>query len=60
VRLAVRKIARGEPASLPIRYQLGLAAILFGASVDEVRAMPADDVSDVVSLFPIVGGRRGQ
>ncbi len=56
----MRKIARGEPAALPIRQQLALAAILTGSSVDAVRLMPADDVSDVLGLFPLVGGRRGQ
>jgi hypothetical protein len=60
VRLAVRKIARGEPARLPARYQLVLVAAAHGVSIDEVRDWPADDVADALNMYPITGGRHGK
>lgn len=54
----MKRIARGEPARLPSRYEVHLVAARYGMTLDAVRAMPADDFLDALNLLPITGSGR--
>lgn len=54
----MRRLARGEPSGLPVRYQLAVVAALCGTTPAAVRAWSVQDVSDVLAIAPLVIGRR--
>lgn len=47
------KIARGEPARLPARFQLVRVAAAHGCSPEDVAAWPAWAVADAIAMLPI-------
>jgi hypothetical protein len=53
VKLAVRRIGRGEPSRLPIRYEVALVAAAHGTSPEDVRDWPADDYHDALAMLPL-------
>lgn len=55
MKLAVRRIGRGEPSRLPIRYEVVLVAAAHGTTPADVREWPADDFYDALAMLAITG-----
>ena len=56
MRAAIRRVARGERAALPIEIRIHLVAARYGVSPDEVRAWSADDLVIATQLLEVPNG----